>query len=228
MEGRCPYCGKDVGAVKNHIRLTGGGGHGPRGHYPDGFAPTPGELSAAAAEAVTLLEAVEPLEPDRRSAPPGDRTARPSSPQTADVEWAADLESALDRDAGARNPGEGRAPSSTDATAIEWASTVESLIDAAGSTERRSEDGRQANEGSLADLVHDVEQSRPCPRCGRSMVEPDAGREFVLTETRGWVFKRHERRTTTESDRICPSCDLLVDAAGEVHLGRDYPSGDGD
>lgn len=226
MEGRCPYCGKAVGAVKNHIRLTGGGGHGPRGRYPDGFAPTPGELSKAAAGAGTLLEVVEPLEPDRQSAPPGDRHARTASPQKADVEWVADLESALDSDGGARTPGAGRDPASTDATAIEWASTVESLIDAAGATERRPEDDRQASDGSLADLVHDVEQPGPCPRCGRSMIEPGAGEEFVLNETRGWVFKRHERRTTTESDRICPSCDLLVDAAGGVHLGRDYPDGD--
>lgn len=33
----CPYCAKDVNALKNHVRLSSGGGHGPSGSYPDDF-----------------------------------------------------------------------------------------------------------------------------------------------------------------------------------------------
>ena len=33
----CPYCGKEQRAVKNHIRLTDGDGHGPAGQYPEGW-----------------------------------------------------------------------------------------------------------------------------------------------------------------------------------------------
>jgi hypothetical protein len=33
----CPFCGKEYHALKNHVRLTSGGGHGPSGQYPDEF-----------------------------------------------------------------------------------------------------------------------------------------------------------------------------------------------
>jgi hypothetical protein len=33
----CPYCGEDKSAVKNHVRLSSGGGHGVYGEYPGDF-----------------------------------------------------------------------------------------------------------------------------------------------------------------------------------------------
>lgn len=35
--GTCPICGRDTGAVKNHVRMASGDGHGPPGQYPDAF-----------------------------------------------------------------------------------------------------------------------------------------------------------------------------------------------
>lgn len=37
MAKNCPYCGEKQSALKNHVRLTSGGGHGPPGQYPDDF-----------------------------------------------------------------------------------------------------------------------------------------------------------------------------------------------
>jgi hypothetical protein len=37
MAKSCPYCGEEHQAVKNHVRLTGRGGHGSPGQYPEGF-----------------------------------------------------------------------------------------------------------------------------------------------------------------------------------------------
>lgn len=34
---QCPYCGAEVNALKNHVRLTNGNDHGPSGEYPAGF-----------------------------------------------------------------------------------------------------------------------------------------------------------------------------------------------
>lgn len=36
----CPHCGEEQRALKNHIRLTDGGGHGSYGSYPDKSAGT--------------------------------------------------------------------------------------------------------------------------------------------------------------------------------------------
>jgi hypothetical protein len=33
----CPYCAEEQHALKNHVRLTSGDGHGPSGTYPDDF-----------------------------------------------------------------------------------------------------------------------------------------------------------------------------------------------
>ena len=37
MIKRCQYCGEQQTALKNHIRLSSGDGHGPSGTYPDDF-----------------------------------------------------------------------------------------------------------------------------------------------------------------------------------------------
>ena len=34
----CPYCSEEQSALKNHVRLASGDGHGPSGQYPDDFA----------------------------------------------------------------------------------------------------------------------------------------------------------------------------------------------
>lgn len=45
----CPYCSEPVNALKNHVRLSDGGGHGPSGQYPDGFEDdTNGDRGASA------------------------------------------------------------------------------------------------------------------------------------------------------------------------------------
>lgn len=33
----CPYCAKECSALKNHVRLASGDGHGPAGSYPEDF-----------------------------------------------------------------------------------------------------------------------------------------------------------------------------------------------
>lgn len=33
----CPYCDEEKSALKNHVRLASGGGHGPSGEYPEDF-----------------------------------------------------------------------------------------------------------------------------------------------------------------------------------------------
>lgn len=37
MDKQCPYCGETQRALKNHVRLTDGKGHGQTGTYPDTF-----------------------------------------------------------------------------------------------------------------------------------------------------------------------------------------------
>jgi hypothetical protein len=37
MVKNCPYCGEEQSALKNHVRLASGDGHGPSGQYPDDF-----------------------------------------------------------------------------------------------------------------------------------------------------------------------------------------------
>ena len=37
MEKECPYCGKSCNALKNHVRLASGDGHGSSGEYPPDF-----------------------------------------------------------------------------------------------------------------------------------------------------------------------------------------------
>lgn len=37
MDEKCPYCNEEHSALKNHIRLSAGGGHGSNGEYPDDF-----------------------------------------------------------------------------------------------------------------------------------------------------------------------------------------------
>lgn len=39
MYQACPYCGGEYRALKNHVRLTTGNGHGSSGQYPDDFEP---------------------------------------------------------------------------------------------------------------------------------------------------------------------------------------------
>lgn len=42
MVKTCPYCEEQKSALKNHVRLTSGSGHGPSGQYPDDFEPSTG------------------------------------------------------------------------------------------------------------------------------------------------------------------------------------------
>jgi hypothetical protein len=37
MAETCPYCNKETKALKNHVRLATGNGHGPNGEYPPDF-----------------------------------------------------------------------------------------------------------------------------------------------------------------------------------------------
>lgn len=48
----CPYCGEQVNALKNHVRLSSGGGHGPSGEYPDDFEGGAGSGDGGDAQAV--------------------------------------------------------------------------------------------------------------------------------------------------------------------------------
>lgn len=41
MSDPCPHCDAEPRALKNHIRLTAGNGHGPRGEYPDESPSSP-------------------------------------------------------------------------------------------------------------------------------------------------------------------------------------------
>lgn len=41
MVNTCPYCGEEHRALKNHVRLTSGSGHGPSGQYPEDFPDAP-------------------------------------------------------------------------------------------------------------------------------------------------------------------------------------------
>jgi len=41
MVNICPYCGEEHRALKNHVRLTSGDGHGPSGQYPEDFPGAP-------------------------------------------------------------------------------------------------------------------------------------------------------------------------------------------
>lgn len=38
----CPICEEPVGNVKNHVRMSSDGAHGPQGQYPDGFTESDG------------------------------------------------------------------------------------------------------------------------------------------------------------------------------------------
>lgn len=69
----CPYCTEEQTALKNHVRLASGDGHGPSGQYPDDFERGPdrgggddddepgGTLAAPAAggSGTVTVEAVE-------------------------------------------------------------------------------------------------------------------------------------------------------------------------
>lgn len=42
----CPYCGEEQYALKNHVRLASGNGHGPSGTYPEDFEDGPRDTPA--------------------------------------------------------------------------------------------------------------------------------------------------------------------------------------
>jgi len=70
----CPYCSEEQTALKNHVRLASGDGHGPSGQYPDDFEggsnpddndDDPGGAAAAPAPGgggTVTVEAVEETE----------------------------------------------------------------------------------------------------------------------------------------------------------------------
>lgn len=46
----CPYCKKEYNALKNHVRLSSGNGHGTCGDYPNDFLKRYGESPDSATE----------------------------------------------------------------------------------------------------------------------------------------------------------------------------------
>jgi hypothetical protein len=61
MVDDCPYCGEEQSALKNHVRLASGEGHGPSGQYPDDFDR--GAASSDVEPSRTSEPAPEPAEP---------------------------------------------------------------------------------------------------------------------------------------------------------------------
>jgi len=81
----CPYCGEEQTALKNHVRLASGGGHGPSGQYPDEFGDDdqddgdddPGGAAAASATGGGGTVTVEAVEETETSQEPPDVEEEP-------------------------------------------------------------------------------------------------------------------------------------------------------
>jgi hypothetical protein len=60
MAKKCPYCGKSQEALKNHVRLASGDGHGEAGEYPPEFnSDSTVEQSQSTQESTDSVDGVE-------------------------------------------------------------------------------------------------------------------------------------------------------------------------
>lgn len=228
MRGVCPICGKEVGAVKNHVRMASGDGHGRSGEYPEYYDLDAGQLSDAANRALHLQDLFEAedrtparswadiLDADGSSVdPPDDRDRTPDDAQerpTAAV--------GSGRDSGDVDGGIDLEFGSVRSVDVDWADRIESRIGRAGPTPE--DDPTEAESAAAEAVVTDAGTDEPCPVCGEALDRPEPGDEFVRDEKRGFVIRRHKRIETRGTDRVCSNCDLLVRGDGTVYTGRGF------
>ena len=228
MRGVCPICGKEVGAVKNHVRMTSGDGHGRSGEYPEYYDLDAGQLSDAAKRALQLQDLFEAedrapdrswqdiLDADRSSEDSPDARARPRD----GVPDRRTAESGSGRGSGSAGGGIDLQFDSVQSVDVDWADRIESRI---GRTATTAEDGPSESDAPAGEPeVTDAGTAEACPVCGGPLERPEPGNEFVRGEKRGFVFRRHKRIETRGSDRVCLNCDLLVRGDGTVYTGRGF------
>jgi len=103
MGSECPYCGEGQRALKNHVRLAAGDGHGPSGQYPDDFdLPEEEEEGTATTEeaASDTSDGVDEDQPANADAPAVEEVTETAdtAPASANVDDGAEIDSGPDKE----------------------------------------------------------------------------------------------------------------------------------
>lgn len=194
MKENCPYCSKEKSALKNHVRLASGNGHGPSGQYPDDFepggtAPANDELPASPVDDTPGTE----QEPDDRDE---EETVELSPGELENVIQTAE-EEAFEA---------GRETATDEREAIEVESTVEDVEPDSGQ-----------NSGAHAGNDSPVDQtSAGCPSCGGSL-------QYGSTPaTTRFLTQTGDELALEPSDGVCEPCDVVVTAEGKTVYGSNH------
>lgn len=200
MREPCPYCGDPTGALKNHVRLTSGGGHGPAGQYPDDFDGSTSPTDSAPDDSVQ------------------DATTEPADGQDDASPSEVDGESVEPRATAPTDPDGGS--ETVDMTPEEFEEFRRDLADGARETgyENGWHDGleqgrREGREAALQERDTDAEsatssQEHPdptCDECGGRLLTP--GDTFTLRGTPMQV---------DPGEYACPPCNLVYDESEVV------------
>lgn len=187
----CPYCGRETGALKNHVRMSSGDGHGPRGEYPDGFD----------GESTPDPEHYE--EPD----PSDDRDGESPS---SDGGGSGASDSSKPADPGADPTGSGETDDLLTFTPEEFDEIIHEIEDAAMA--RGYDAGRWDPHPDAIDTgpgtVDPTGAPPTCPECSGSM----------KTDIRGNSYKpvgasEGEYVSANDGDALCVHCGILIDGA---------------
>jgi hypothetical protein len=214
----CHFCGEDQRALKNHVRLTAGGGHGPSGSYPDSFDDHPAENVAK-----SKPEADPPGDPE--ADPPGDpgdkdtEAADVDDPGSNDGSPATEA-TATDLDRGdhdrASEPA-GRTEPDTEVVEIFETAPEAANVETASNAASAEEDS-EPHEDRL-DANHPLQDSASpgaeCPECGGPLDTDVAGQMFRLPD--GGALQ------VEDGDGLCRNCSVVFDKE-EIRPGNPEPT----
>lgn len=202
MQEACPYCGEEKSALKNHVRLSSGGGHGPSGSYPDDFEaggsaePPPQSdggqqlMEPPEEEAQEVVE-TEPVQDVPEDAPDDQEDAGGLRFEEDEFD---EMVTSIEQEAHERGYEEG----------------VDHGYDAGYGTAENELVPAEPDEPEVLDTQP---VGGGCPVCGGSLVDGEAG----MT----WFGAGGEVLGFEEGDRICEQCDVLVETDGSIHWGSE-------
>jgi hypothetical protein len=224
----CAYCGEEKRALKNHVRLASGDGHGPSGTYPDDFedgtSPGPRPASQDGAEGRESGADAGEGEPSSEEgvSPSPEAEASHSSPQD-DVgapsdDASGDLPATADSDTVEMTPEE--LDEMIETAAAEGYEEGANHGYEAGQTDAQREQESIEVESTVEDVdTGTTTTSRSgCPECGGRLDTDVAGNTFFAVD--GQVV------TLEEGDGLCENCDVVVGNDGEVIYGSESKKAD--
>lgn len=183
MAKTCIYCDEEKSALKNHVRLASGDGHGPSGAYPDDFDP--GGSSTANDDQLPAT-----ADDDRGGEQHDDETVD-LTPEELDGMVKEVEEQAFEA---------GFSTAENNAAPVKVESSVEDA---------------DADSGQST-AVEPEPSSDTCPECGNAL-------EYGHDPTKdGFVMNDGRTAWLADTDGLCKSCDLVVDATGETFYGSEY------